>query len=230
MAAFDDLLDEIFDGKKSAFHAELEDWVRASRRYKAFIQEYRVKIRAKLKNARDDGGTKDLRAELLTAALLLNEEHFTLEYEKYAASKQRGPDFTVTFKTHTPFNVEVRRIGRLESGEGNADARAAKLVLVLLDKVGQMQPGMINLLWLIPEGEILEDDLARALAALRQLAGGKTDDLFKRYGYESAARFLKKYRQLSGIVTRQSGKILFWQNSLAGFKVPPEIAAAIQRL
>ena len=59
----------------------------------------------------DEGGLKDLRAELETAVLLLRDERFTLEYEKYVATKQRGQDFTVTFKTHTPFNVEVRRPG-----------------------------------------------------------------------------------------------------------------------
>ncbi len=225
-----ELLGEIFDSKKPAFYADFEGWLRGSRRFKAFAQEYRLKIRAKLKNARDEGGIKDLRAELETAALLLNEEHFTLEYEKYASLKERGPDFTVTFKTHTPFNVEVRRIGGLETGEGDADTRTVKLVLVLLDKVGQMRPGMLNLLWLVVEGEILKNDLDHALTALRLLAERKTDDLFTRYGFESAAHFLRRYRQVSGIVTRNSGATVVWPNSLAGHRLPPEIMAAIQRL
>src|SRR3990172_7973510 len=123
MTALDDLLDYIFDGKKPALYPEFEGWVRGSRRFKAFAASYRGKIRSKLKNVRDEGGMKDLRAELETAALLLGEERFTLEYEKYAASKQRGPDFTVTFKTHTPFNVEVRRIRSLELDDGDAEAR-----------------------------------------------------------------------------------------------------------
>src|SRR5690349_18653023 len=102
MTALDDLLNDIFDGKKSALYAEFEGWLKGSRRFKAFATLYRAKIRAKLKNVRDEGGMKDVRAEIATAALLLHEERFTLEYEKYAALKQRGPDFTVTFKTHTP--------------------------------------------------------------------------------------------------------------------------------
>ncbi len=230
MVTTDELLGEIFDNKKPAFYADFEGWLRGSRRFKAFAQEYRVKIRAKLKNAHDEGSIKDLRAEMETAALLLNEERFTLEYEKYTALKERGPDFTVTFKTHTPFNVEVRRIGRLEMGDGDVDARALKLVLVLLDKVGQMRPGMLNLLWLAVEGEILKDDVVRALTALRMLAERKTDDLFIRYGFKDAAHFLREFRRLSGIVTRRSGEIAFWENSLAGQKAPPEIVAAIQRL
>src|SRR5687767_3941600 len=108
MTAIDDLLDYIFDGKKSALYVEFEGWVRESRRFKAFATSYRDKIRSKLRNVRDESGMKGLQAELETALLLLREERFTLEYEKYAASKQRSPDFTVTFKTHTPFNIEVR--------------------------------------------------------------------------------------------------------------------------
>src|SRR5579859_4226870 len=99
MAALDDLLNDIFGDKKPAFYPEFEGWLRGSRRFKAFATTYRTKISSKLKNVRDEGGFKDLRAELETAALLLSEERFTLEYEKYAASRQRGPDFTVTFKT-----------------------------------------------------------------------------------------------------------------------------------
>lgn len=83
------------------------------RRSAAFATQDRGKRRAKPGNAPHDGGIHDLRAELETAALLLREKRFTREYEKYAALKQRGPGFTVTFKTHMPFSVEVaiRRLG-----------------------------------------------------------------------------------------------------------------------
>jgi hypothetical protein len=230
MTAVDDLLDYIFDGQKPALYPEFEGWLRGSRRFKAFAISYRVKIRAKLKNVRDEGGMRNLRAELETAALLLREERFTLEYEKYAASKQRGPDFTVTFKTHTPFNVEVRRIRSVELDDADTEARTGKLVAVLCDKVGQMPPSIVNLLWLIAEREISEADLTRAVMTLRQLAERKADDFFTRRGFASAADFLKQYRQLSGIVLRQSGETVLWLNSLARHKAPPEIVTAIQRL
>jgi hypothetical protein len=230
MSTLNDLLNDLFDGQQPALYAEFEAWVRGSRRFKAFASNYRGKIRTKLKNARDEGGMKDLRAELETAALLLREERFTLEYEKYAASKQRAPDFTVTFKTHTPFNVEVRRIRSVEWDDGDSEARTGKLMAVLCDKVGQMPPSIVNLLWLMAEREISEADLTRALMTLRQLAERKAEDFFTRRGFESAADFLKHYRQLSGIVVRQSGGNVLWLNSLARHKVPPEIATAIQRL
>lgn len=230
MTALDDLLGYIFDGKKPAFYPEFEGWVRSSRRFKAFAVNNRNKIRAKLKNVGDEGGMKDLRVELKTAALLLREERFTLEYEKYAASKQRGPDFTVTFKTHTLFNVEVRRMRSIELDDGDAAAFVGKLMVVLCDKVKQMPSSIINLLWLIAEREISETDLNRATTTLRQLAERKTEDFFTRCGFESTADFLKQYRRLSGIVLHQSSGNVLWLNPLARHKAPPEIVTAIKRL
>ncbi|HVO71974.1 MAG TPA: hypothetical protein VMT24_18120 [Aggregatilineaceae bacterium] len=230
MTTLDDLLGYICDGKKPALYPEFEGWVRGSRRFKAFATNYRGKIRAKLRNLRDESGMKDLRAELETAALLLREERFTLEYEKYAASKQRGPDFTVTFKTHTRFNVEVRRVRSVELDDGDTEARTGKLMAVLCDKVGQMPTSIVNLLWLIAEREISEADLIRAALTLRELAERKAEDFFTRRDFGSAADFLKQYRQLSGIVLRQSGENVLWLNSLARHKTPPEIVTALQRL
>jgi hypothetical protein len=230
MSAADDLLDYIFDGKKSVLYPEFEGWVRDSRRFKAFAVSYRGKIRAKLKNVRDESGMKDLRAELETAVLLLAEARFTLEYEKYAASKQRGPDFTVTFKTHTPFNVEVRRIGAVELDNGETKAQLIKLMTVLCDKVGQMPSNVVNLLWLVGEREISEADVAHAVMTLRQLAERKAEDFFARRGFEGATDFLKQYRRLSGIVLHQSGENVVWLNALAQHKAPREVVTAIQRL
>lgn len=230
MLTIDDLLNEIFAGKQPALYAEFEGWVRGSRRFRAFATDYRTKIRAKLKNATDPSRLDDVRAELETAALLLAEPRFTLEYEKYAALKQRGPDFTVTFKTHTPFNVEVRRLRRAEMDDGGADARDAKLIAVLCDKVGQMPPSIVNLLWLIAERDISQDDVSRVTLTLLQLAERKSEDFFTRRGFESAAAFLKQYQRLSGIVVRQPGNTGLWLNSLARHKTPPEIVNAINRL
>jgi hypothetical protein len=230
MTALDDLLDYIFDGKKPALYPEFEDWVQESRRFQAFATSYRSKIRAKLKNVRDEDGMKDLRAELETAVLILREKRFALEYEKYAASKQRGPDFTVIFKTHTPFNVEVRRIHSVELDDRGTEALTGKLMAVMCEKVGQMPPSIVNLLWLSAEHEIPEADLTRAAMTLRQLAERKAEDFFTQYGFRSAAEFLKQYRRLSGIVLPQSSGNVLWLNSLAQHQAPPEIMTAIQRL
>lgn len=230
MSTLDELFAYIFEGMSPAFRPEFEGWARESRRFRAFAVSYRSKIRAKLKNVRDEAGMSDVRAELETAMLLLREERFTLEYEKYTAARQRGPDYTVTFKTHTPFNVEVRRIRTIEVDEKDSNATLVKLMAVLCDKVGQMPPSIINLLWLTAEREISEEDLTRTVLTLRQLAERRVEEFFTRRGFESAADFLKQYRQLSGIVLREATGTVVWLNALARHAAPPEIINAIRRL
>lgn len=230
MTTVDELLAEIFEGKKSALYVEFAGWLRNSRRFKAFAVRYRTKIRAKLKNARDERGVRDLHAELETAAVLLRDERFTLEYEKYAASKQRGPDFTVTYRTNTPFNVEVRRLHRVELRDGDTEALIGKLMTVLCEKVGQMPPSIVNALWLVAEGDISQDDLVRAVTTLRQLAERKTDEYFTRRGFASAAEFLKYYIRLSAIVLHPAAENSVWLNALARHKPPREIVTALERL
>ena len=172
----------------------------------------------------------DVRAEFETAALLLRAESFTLAYETYAASKQRGPDFTVTFKTHTPFNVEVRRIRSLELEEQGTETRIGKLMAVLSDKVGQMPPGIINLLWLISEREISSSDITRAVTTLRRVAGHKTESGEMSRSIQRAAEFQKYSHRLSGVVLRHAEDLAFWQNPLARHHTPTEIVNVLMRL
>lgn len=234
MTALDQLLDSIFDGRQPALYHEFEGWIQNSRRFRTFTINYRSKIRTKLRNVRDEGGMQDLRTELETAMLLLRNERFTLEYEKYAATKQRGPDFTVTYKTHTPFNVEVRRIRSIEMNDGDSQARSAinppKLMAVLCDKVEQMPPSIVNLLWLVAEREISKADVSHAVVTLRQLAEDKTQDLAPQRSVERATAFIKQYHRLSGIALRSAGKNVVWLNPVARHQLPREIMTAIQRL
>ncbi len=248
MAAVDDLLANIFDGLRpglmEGFRSEFATWVRDSRRFREFAGGNRSKIRAKLKSARDEGGLLDVRAELQTAVLLLGDERFALEYEAYAAAKQRGPDYTVTFKTNIPFNVEVRRIRAADLGAadmrsedptapgvpGSSRGHAGKLMAVLCDKVGQMPPSIVNLLWLAADGELAGSDITSASAALRQLAERKADDFFVRRGFVSTGDFLKQYGRLSGIVVHQDNGTTVWLNGLARHKPPREVVTAIERL
>lgn len=230
MAELDDLLASLFEGTNRALYADVERWARGSKRFKAFAAAYRTKIRAKLKNVRDAEGMRDLAAELGTAAVLFREDRFTLEYEKYAAARQRGPDFTVTFKTHTPFNVEVRRIHSLELADPDAQRRAIKLVAVLCDKVAQMPPNILNALWLHAEGAITEAELAEATLAIRQLAEGKVDRFFAPYGYSSASEFIKQYQRLTMVVLCHSTGCTLWLNPLARQKPPHDLLLALRRL
>ncbi len=230
MSALDDLLGEIFDGTNPGFYAEFESWVRQSRRFRAFACSYRGKIRSKLKQAHDENTLRDLYAELATAARLLRDERFALEYETHIAARQRGPDFTVSFRINTRFNVEVRRLRSTEDAPADAEAQAHKLLAVLCDKVGQMPPGIVNLLWLVADREIAADSLTIAVNTLRQLAERKDDAFFVRRGFRHAADFLRQYQQLSGIVFCQAGTCAVWLNPLARHRVPPDIVTALRRL
>ena len=230
MPPIDDLLGDIFGEARPAFYGEFEGWLRASRRFQTFAGDYRSKIRAKLRRAAGAEGHDDVRAELETAFLLLHEKQFTLEYEKYAAAKQRGPDFTVTFKTHTPFNVEVRRLRALELDEATGDDRLGKLITVLADKVRQMPPSIPNLLWLVAGVGIAGAELEAAALSLRLAAERKDEAFFTRRGFVSAAAFLKQFPRLSGIVSRTPPGFVLWLNPIARHPAPPSIARAIERL
>lgn len=228
MTSIDDLLAEIFDGKRGPLYAEFATWLRVSRRFQAFATDYRTKIRAKLKNARDAEGLKDARAELEAAALLLREKSFALEYEKYASSGARGPDFTVTFKTHTPFNVEVRRVRGAEFDPVDESGQTAKLMAVLCDKVGQMPPGVLNFLWLTADRDMSEPQLIAAGLLLRQLYEAKAEYYFVGRGFAGAADFLKQYQRLAGVILRR-GAAEVWLNPLTLQKPPPEIVRTLRR-
>lgn len=254
MSAFDDLLAYCFEGRHPAFAGEFAGWLRASRRLRTFVEENRSKIRAKLKSARDEPGLLDVRAELAAAAALLREDRFTLAYEAYAAGKRGGPDFTATFRTHTRFNIEVRRLHQIEArsdsveggatgdtdGESSPEAdntsgasggvSIAKLIVVLSDKVRQMPPSSINFVWLAAEGGLAVEDVAAAALALRQRAESKDEAFFARRGFASAGAFLKQYGQMSGVLLWQEDAVALWPNPLARHKPPAELVVALRRL
>lgn len=165
MSAISELLDAIFEDKRPAFYPEFEDWLRRSRRFREFAHEYRNKIRAKLNNARHTGALNDLYAELYAAARLAGGQHFEVEYEHYAAAKQRGPDLTVRFKGNIVFNVEVRRLAP------NLD----RLPAIICEKVGQLPTSVMNLLWLAADTRYSEAHLQAAAAKLHKAASEKDD-------------------------------------------------------
>lgn len=220
MSAVDDLLASIFESKRPSFYAEFEGWLRASRRFRGFAHEYRNKIRAKLNNAKHAGALDDLRAELQAAALLFGEQRFEVEYEHYAAAKQRGPDFTINFKSHTPFNVEVRRL----------PADHNRLAAVICEKTGQLPPSIINLLWLASGAAVAEPDLWAAIDELSQAAARKDDAYFQKRGVASASEFAKQNARLSGVLLYHSGGQIIWTNPKARHTAPSDLINSLKRL
>jgi hypothetical protein len=228
------LLDDLFDGAQPALYAEMAGWLRESRRFRTFVEAYRSKIRAKLRHAPDEQRLHDVRAELAVAALLLRDARFGLAYETYAAHKQRGPDFSAAFRVHTRFNIEVRRIRRAEPRTPDRDAPITpqrRLMAVLGDKIGQMPPGAINLLWLAADEALAVSEIAQAAAALRRPGAQGDAAAFADWGSRHAADFVKHDRQLSGVVLCWPGSALaLWPNPAARHPAPPELVHALQRL
>ena len=216
----DALAQEIFEGRHCAFQAEFTDWLSESRRFRTFAEIYASKIRKKLRLARDDESLIDLRCELETAYRLLQEKRFTLEYEKYGAVEGRGPDLTVTYRTHTLLNVEVTR-------PRMAGETVDKLMETLCVKVGQMSAGMLNLLVFYAKGTDA-GNLDHAGKTLRSLAEHKDEAFFTRRRFKTAKDFLRLYQNLSAAALLSPGLYL-WNNPLAKKPLPDDLRKAIQK-
>ena len=76
---------------------DIATWLAGSRRFRAFAEAHRDKIRKKLRGATDADARRDVRAELAVAHLLLADRRIELAFEAYGSSKP-GPDFTVAFR------------------------------------------------------------------------------------------------------------------------------------
>lgn len=240
------LLDYLFDDNPHPHtHTHLlappmSRWIGSSRRFKAFATTYRDKIRKKIRITQGTAGIQDLEAELETACWLLQDRRFTLAYEPYGSQKTRGPDFAITFKS-TTFNVEVTRIRSTETEPAatpplDPQHTAARLIDTVCDKLGQMRPGMINVLVVVTDGDFIRAlDLYQAMARLKERAERQDPNLFSRHRFASTAAFFKLYLRLSAGLVRtpanQDGTThsLLWTNNQARHALPGPIRTILQR-
>src|SRR5438105_5493249 len=138
----------------------LAPWLAASARFTEFVDAHRAKIRKKLRTAEDAEGVRDVLCEVETAYRLLREPRIALEYEAAAQRLARGPDFSVTWRTHTLCHVEAARLRAATPG-------GERLHEVVCNKLGQMQPSAMNVL-VIATGAALPTD-AEVEQSLKQL-------------------------------------------------------------
>ncbi len=232
-----DLLPYIFTNTRLPLAVQFAHWIQESPRFRAFAETYRDKIRKKVRGITEAEGYRDLQAELATAYFLVQERRFLVEYEKYGMGKQRGPDFSVTYKTHIRFDVEVTR---LRGGQGGTVPEPGKLANTLCAKLAQLPPSMINILVLVsgPElaketqysGEDLASGLGSAVALLQERAERKDDDFFTRRGFLGARHFLKHYSRLSAIrlVTPDAPPVLRLQPQ-ARHPLPSDLVTLLRR-
>lgn len=100
----------------SGFRRTLAYWFDTNKHFRNFIFLHKNKIRKKVQTANTVEDKNDVFFELEFPYLILLDNRFEVEYEKYGGGKERAPDFTVTFKQHSVFNAEVKRIREGDMG------------------------------------------------------------------------------------------------------------------
>ena len=227
-----DLITYVFDGKPHLLSGALMQWMEASSRFTAFVETYRDKIRKKIRVTRELESVLDLRGELEIAYYLLNDRRLVVAYEPYASAKRRGPDFAVTYRANLVFNIEVARIRVEESGVSGIDLprKEERILRVLLDKLGQMQPGMGNLLVIHTREELRRSiDLGRLMQEVKTRAEGKDPSFYNISRYTSPVAFYKDFLHISGILL-WAAEAQLWVNKQARPGLPEKVLSLVRSL
>ena len=217
------LADDLVDGRTDPFAAELERWLRVSRRFRAFADAHRQKIRKKLRTAHDPEAQSDVRAELLAAYLLLADRRIELAFEA-SGSTAGGPDFTVTYRATARFNVEVTRF------RGGAASRTQGAPI--LGKLRQLPPSIANVLLIAMEHDARDlYDVAAVVRALRARSEARDESLFTAHGLAGSRAFQERLRRLSAVILWSEGaaaaaRATLWSNPSARIALSEHAARA----
>ena len=238
----DELLTYLFDGQPHLLATPMATWLASSRRFTAFVNTFHNKIRKKLRATQEMERLLDLRLELETAYLLLQERSLSLVYEPPTGGQSRGPDFAVTYTTSTSFMVEVTR-GLAQVPEPapsfqNAPTRSIEgewVADMLCSKLGQLLPQCTNVLLVGAESSFLtEDTLRAAMLNLQQRAERNDAAIVQRNGFRDRAHFFQHYRRLSELLVRWSSlqkdePLISWINPQAKYPLPGKVRTVLHR-
>ena len=211
------MVDDLFADGLPDLVQELTRWLAESARFRAFAAAHRTKIGKKLRSAPDHEASRDVRAELLAARLLLADPRIELAFEAYGAGK-RGPDLTLSYRTRPSFNLEVTRLRGLPD--------AAGLEAPLLAKLRQLPPSRPNALLIAIGGTSAEAlDVAGAARSLRSRADVRDRPFLDRAGFEKPRDFYDRYLRLGGVITwcepaPAGARTAVWINRSARIPVP----------
>jgi len=210
----------------------LTRWILQSRRFQAFMVEYRAKVRKKLRLARTQESRQSLLLELDIARHLVEDRRCQVEYEKYGQGRERTPDLTVTFRTRTCFNLEATRVQRTQ---GEVEGRTEKLIRIVCDKLGQSIPQVLNCLVVAMEGgSLTEEEVNAAMKSLKRRVERREGELLSRVDFDDPSDFYKQFQWLNGIVLcsssepGDSSKTIVWTNSQSRYPLPPDIQVLLQ--
>ncbi|HET6597809.1 MAG TPA: hypothetical protein VFG81_19440 [Anaerolineales bacterium] len=236
----DELLCYLFDGQSHSLAPPMAAWLGSSRRFTVFVNTFRDKIRKKLRVTRDQETLYDLRLELETAYLLLQERNLSLAYEPEQAGPGRSPDFAVTFTTSLTFMVEVTRLrggakGSLpisDHGFAPGDERFADAIY---SKLRQLLPQRSNVLIIGVDVLLLrQEDLQNMMLRLQQRAEARDSILWQRYGFRDRSDIIRNFQRLSEVLVRGSrGQAdhpsVVWVNPQAKHPLPSKVRTSLYR-
>jgi hypothetical protein len=218
-----------FFGAPPVAQTPLARWLGDSPRFGTFADAHREKIRKKLRSAADTEGVRDVLCELETAYVLLREPRLAVAYEAYAHRPARGPDFSLTYRTHTLCHVEAARLRAVAAPAGE------RLHELVCGKLGQMLPSAMNVL-VIATGAALPayGEVEQSLKQLQTRAERGDPRVLLRYHFDTRAAFFKLYTRLSAVVLRNGweaeapGPAVLWLNKQARQPLPDPLARALR--
>jgi hypothetical protein len=235
--SLDELMIYLFDGQPHPLAEPVAVWLEASRRFSAFATAFRDKIRKKLRVIRAEETLYDLRLELETAYLLLQERSLSLVYEPEHAGPGRRPDFAVTYTTSLSFMVEVTRMRTLATlgPEDGCVLQSERIADAICAKLGQLLPQRANILILgVDALHLTQSDLQSVMLRLQQRAERNDSALWTRYGFRDRSDFFRHYQRLSEVLVRgsqieASESTITWINRQAKYPLPSKVRTALYR-
>ena len=229
----EELLTYLFDGRPHVFAEQTKRWLESSRRFAAFARDFRDKIRKKLRITQDRETLHDLRLELETAYLFLQEKTLSLVYESEHNKLVRSPDFAVTYTTSLTFMVEVTRLRTIQIGAVSAESDP--LIDAICSKLGQLPPQQSNVLLVgVDVMYLTPADLQATMLRLQQRAERNDPTFWQRYSIRDRADFFNHYQRLSEVILRGSQlqvdePAVPWVNPQGKYPLPSKVRTALYR-
>ena len=138
----------------------------------------------------------------------------------------RGPDLTLTFRTHTICHVEIKHV--------RTELSFAKWAEIVCTKLGQLPTGATSVLLVGTGPEIAESCPAEtALRELGRRAQQGENGIFTRYGLLAARDYSRQIPRLGGVLYVANWDLTaparpsLWQNPTARHRLPPDLARAL---
>jgi hypothetical protein len=215
----------------SNLRARLREWEKFPS-FIGFVKQYESKILKKLKTIGNDEEKRDIGIELYIG-FVFSEANCKVEYEPNVPSISRNPDFKISFRSYS-FFFEVKRLRRYspapedvcvngKTGDKtyNIDNERVfkKCGDVICEKIGQVVPGAINLIYIRHNGPDVPNiwDIQKAVSNLmefKRVNPKRFEKKIKGYKINMIDEFNEYWKQLSAIViSRPKGFISqIWEN------------------